>query len=100
MMTLQQAFWSVPDVKATWPGITTPVCVSVVAGFITYLIVFNLNILLSVGHSVISVPQNHLLRKMAETTANQGGGEGSAKSNQFRDAKSRRHATSGNRDAW
>ncbi|KAF4219114.1 hypothetical protein CNMCM5878_003969 [Aspergillus fumigatiaffinis] len=66
-LILSQAFWSVPDINATWPGIRTPICASAIGGIITYLVVFNLDTLESLGRSVLSGPRNYLIRKMSST---------------------------------
>lgn len=66
-LIVSQAFWSVPDINETWPGIRTPVCVAAIGGIITYLIVFNLDILESLGRSTLSGPRNYLIGKMSFT---------------------------------
>ncbi|KAF1956502.1 hypothetical protein CC80DRAFT_412723 [Byssothecium circinans] len=66
-LIVSHAFWSVPDVNKTWSGIRTPICVSAIGGIITYLVVFNLNILESLARSALSGPRNYLIGKMAST---------------------------------
>jgi hypothetical protein len=51
--------------SATYPGIETPILVASMIGITTYLIVFNINWLLDASQSVVDVPKNFLLRKMA-----------------------------------
>jgi hypothetical protein len=57
--------WSVPDFNITWPGIRTPLLVAMVAGIITYAIVFNLDPLLWFFRRLFSVPREYLLWQTA-----------------------------------
>ncbi|KAF2876370.1 hypothetical protein BDV95DRAFT_602359 [Massariosphaeria phaeospora] len=66
-LIVSHAFWSVPDVNSTWSGIRTPVCVSAIGGIITYLVVFNLDLLESLARSALSGPRNYLVGRMAFT---------------------------------
>jgi hypothetical protein len=59
-----ESLWSVPDISATWPGIRSPVVAAIVAGLVTYFIVFNLDPILRLYHHVTAAPRYYLLKKM------------------------------------
>jgi hypothetical protein len=47
-----KSLWAVPDVSAKWPGTRTPITVAVVVGLITYFIVFNLELIMWLNHTI------------------------------------------------
>lgn len=49
-----------------YPGIKTPITVGLALGLITYLVVFNLDLMLTTLRSLVSAPRAHLLAKIKE----------------------------------
>ncbi len=58
------ALWSIPDMSAQYPGISTPLIVTAVLGIITYLIVWNLKIIVSMLSRLVERPRAYLLTMM------------------------------------
>ncbi|KFY36681.1 hypothetical protein V495_07684 [Pseudogymnoascus sp. VKM F-4514 (FW-929)] len=64
-LAFSASLWSIPGVNEKYPGITIPGASAAVIGFITYFIVFNLNLLISGLHRLFATPRDFLLKKMA-----------------------------------
>jgi hypothetical protein len=56
--------WSVPDISATWLGTRSPVVAAIVAGIVTFFIVFNLDPILRLYHHITAAPRGYVLHKM------------------------------------
>ncbi|OBT61863.1 hypothetical protein VE03_08813 [Pseudogymnoascus sp. 23342-1-I1] len=64
-LAFSASLWSIPGVNEKYPGIMIPGAFAAVIGFITYFILFNLNLLLSGLRCLFSVPRSFLLARMA-----------------------------------
>ncbi|OBT77992.1 hypothetical protein VF21_03159 [Pseudogymnoascus sp. 05NY08] len=60
-----ESLWSIPGVNEKYPGIMIPGAFAAIIGFITYFIVFNLNLLILGLRRLFSVPRSILLTRMA-----------------------------------
>ncbi|OBT84778.1 hypothetical protein VE02_08102 [Pseudogymnoascus sp. 03VT05] len=64
-LAFSASLWSIPGVNEKYPGILIPGAFAAIIGFITYFIVFNLNLLISGLRRLFSVPRSILLTRMA-----------------------------------
>ncbi|KFZ14933.1 hypothetical protein V501_02977 [Pseudogymnoascus sp. VKM F-4519 (FW-2642)] len=64
-LAFSASLWSIPGVNEKYPGIMIPGAFAAIIGFITYFIVFNLNLLISGLRRLFSVPRSNLLTRMA-----------------------------------
>ncbi|KFY93622.1 hypothetical protein V500_03630 [Pseudogymnoascus sp. VKM F-4518 (FW-2643)] len=63
-LAFSASLWSIPGVNEKYPGVTIPGAFAAVVGFITYFIVFNLNLLISGLRRLFAVPRGSLLTRM------------------------------------
>ncbi|KFX88584.1 hypothetical protein O988_08965 [Pseudogymnoascus sp. VKM F-3808] len=64
-LAFSTSLWSIPGVNEKYPGIMIPGASAAVIGFVTYFIVFNLNLFISGLRHLFSVPRGFLLTRMA-----------------------------------
>ncbi|OBT52922.1 hypothetical protein VE04_06958 [Pseudogymnoascus sp. 24MN13] len=64
-LAFSASLWSIPGVNEKYPGIMVPGAFAAITGFITYLIVYNLNLLISGLRRLFYVPRSILLTRMA-----------------------------------
>ncbi|KFY03829.1 hypothetical protein V490_00083 [Pseudogymnoascus sp. VKM F-3557] len=64
-LAFSASLWSIPGVNEKYPGIMIPGASAAVIGFVTYFIVFNLNLFISGLRRLFSVPRSFLLTRMA-----------------------------------
>ncbi|KFY04606.1 hypothetical protein V491_09297 [Pseudogymnoascus sp. VKM F-3775] len=69
-LAFSASLWSIPSVSDRYPGLTIPSAAAVIIGFITYFIVFNLNLLISGLRRLFSTPRSFLLARMANERDN------------------------------
>ncbi|KFY25266.1 hypothetical protein V493_04728 [Pseudogymnoascus sp. VKM F-4281 (FW-2241)] len=63
-LAFSASLWSIPGVNDKYPGIMIPGAFAAIIGFITYFIVFNLNLLISGLRRLFAAPRRSLLAKM------------------------------------
>lgn len=79
-----KSLWSIPSVNEDYPGLTVPGAVAAVIGSITYLVVFNLNIVISALHRLFTAPRKFLLKNMeAENMRGKGFVDWPSRANDF-----------------
>ncbi|KFY08509.1 hypothetical protein V492_06167 [Pseudogymnoascus sp. VKM F-4246] len=64
-LAFSASLWSIPGVNERYPGLTLPGASAAIIAFVTYFIVFNLNLLISGLRRLLYFPRNSLLKRMS-----------------------------------